>query len=45
MDDQLPAEAQSALAGNDFGWSFMIAVLALVAAECFMAMKFGHYKR
>ena len=30
---------------NDLGWSVMAIVLALVAAECFMAMTFGHYRR
>ncbi|MGB7161224.1 MAG: BatA domain-containing protein [Tepidisphaeraceae bacterium] len=43
--DQLPAETVSADAGNDYGWSVMAIVLALVAVECFMAMRFGHYRR
>lgn len=43
--DQLPAVDESDVAGNDLGWSFLIAVLALAAAECTMAMTFGHYKR
>ena len=33
------------LGGNDFGWPFMLAALIFVAAECFMAMRFGHYRR
>jgi Mg-chelatase subunit ChlD len=42
--DDLPAiTAQTA--GRDFGWSFMLVVLGLVGMECFLAMKFGHYKR
>jgi hypothetical protein len=42
--DDLPAiTAQTA--GRDFGWSFMLVVLGLVGAECFLAMKFGHYRR
>jgi hypothetical protein len=45
LDDQLPAEAASQISGNDFGWSFMLIVLTLVGLECFMAMKFGHYRR
>jgi hypothetical protein len=45
FDDQLPPPPQNATIGNDFGWSFMIIVLALVGLECFMAMRFGHYKR
>ena len=43
--DQLPAEPISEVAGNDYGWSIMAIVLALVAMECFMAMRFGHYRR
>jgi len=45
LDDQLPPPAKSDLPGNDFGWSAMILVLAFVALECFLAMRFGHYKR
>jgi hypothetical protein len=30
---------------NDWSWAFMCAVLALAALECFLAMRFGHYKR
>ena len=44
--DTLPAAALAeARGGNDFGWPFMLIGLALVAAECFMAMRFGHYRR
>lgn len=44
--DVLPAAVANAnLAGNDFGWPFMLAGLLLVAGECFMAMRFGHYRR
>jgi Mg-chelatase subunit ChlD len=43
-DDQLPA-LDTQQAGNDFGWSFMLVVLGLVGLECFLAMRFGHYKR
>jgi Mg-chelatase subunit ChlD len=43
--DQLPPVVQPDDAGNDFGWSFMLAVLGLVGAECFLAMRFGHYRR
>ena len=43
--DHLPPLTASEDQANDFGWSFMLVVLALVAAECFLAMKFGHYKR
>jgi hypothetical protein len=31
--------------GNDLSWTFMAIVLAFGAMECFLAMKFGHYKR
>jgi hypothetical protein len=31
--------------GNDLSWTIMAMVLVLAAAECFLAMRFGHYKR
>jgi hypothetical protein len=41
-----PAQVNAAnLAGNDFGWPVMLAGLLFVAAECYMAMRFGHYRR
>jgi Mg-chelatase subunit ChlD len=43
--DQLPPEPVTADSGNDYGWSVMALVLALVGVECFMAMRFGHYRR
>ncbi len=43
--DQLPAAAESATAGNDMGWNVMVFVLAFVGLECFLAMRFGHFKR
>jgi hypothetical protein len=44
--DSLPPPALDVTkAGSDFGWPFMLAVLIFVAAECFMAMRFGHYRR
>jgi hypothetical protein len=43
--DQIPAESLSRDTSNDFGWNFMIVVLLLAGAECFLAMYFGHYKR
>lgn len=45
LDDQLPPPEQAQLAAQDFGWSVMAIVLALVAMECFLAMRFGHYRR
>lgn len=43
--DQLPAVAERNEIGNDFGWSMMMIVLAMVGVECFLAMRFGHYRR
>jgi hypothetical protein len=43
--DQLPSLASSNDAGNDYGWSIMLIVLMLVGFECFLAMRFGHYRR
>jgi len=43
--DQLPAVAERNSAGNDFGWSMMMVVLGMVGLECFLAMRFGHYRR
>jgi hypothetical protein len=43
--DTVPAYALSRDDSNDLGWSVMMIVLALVIAECFMAMTFGHYRR
>jgi Mg-chelatase subunit ChlD len=44
--DQLPAmEAVGLQEGRDFGWTIMTIVLAAAAFECFLAMKFGHYRR
>lgn len=45
FEDELPPIQESETAGNDFGWSVMVIVLALVGLECFLAMQFGHYKR
>jgi hypothetical protein len=45
FSDQPAAEASHSDPGRDFGWSLMVMVLGLVAAECFMAMRFGHYRR
>ncbi len=44
--DQLPAEVTGVAAGGeDYGWPLMMAGLLLVGAECWMAMRFGHYRR
>ena len=42
---QVPQVAIQAETGNDLSWAFMLAVFALLAVECFMAMRFGHYRR
>jgi hypothetical protein len=41
----VPATAVAAETGNDLSWAFMLAVFALLAVECFMAMRFGHHRR
>jgi hypothetical protein len=41
----LPELASAADEGRDFGWSLMAIVLVLLGAECFFAMRFGHYRR
>ena len=42
---EVPATAVAAETGNDLSWAFMLAVFALLAVECFMAMRFGHHRR
>jgi hypothetical protein len=44
-DDAVQLAALNADSSNDWSWGFMAAVLALAALECFLAMRFGHYKR
>ena len=41
----LPAETATSTEANDFGWSIMTIVLALLGVECFLAMRFGHFKK
>jgi hypothetical protein len=43
--DQPPSETQVKDAGRDWGWHLMLIVFALLGAEAFMAMRFGHWKR
>jgi hypothetical protein len=43
--DQLPTESIAQETGNDLSWIVMAAVFALLLAECYMAMRFGHYRR
>ncbi len=42
---ELPPEASTKNEGNDFGWSLLTVVLALLGAECLLAMRFGHYRK
>lgn len=43
--DKTPAEALARDDSSDFGWTLMLLVLALLGVECFMAMRFGHYRK
>lgn len=45
LADSLPTEGAAIDEANDFGWTLMTIVLVLLGVECFMAMRFGHYKR
>ena len=42
---ELPNDAGAGRDSNDFSWWTMMLVLALVGFECFIAMRFGHYRR
>lgn len=43
--DSVPAPVVAAQQGKDLGWAVMVAVFGLLAAECLMAMRFGHHRR
>jgi hypothetical protein len=45
QDNQLPSPSARADAGNDWSRALMFALLGLAALECFMALRFGHYRR
>jgi aerotolerance regulator-like protein/VWA domain-containing protein len=45
LGDSIPVEVSQSEPDKDLGWGVMAMVLALAAGECFMAMKFGHYRR
>jgi hypothetical protein len=45
LGDAIPAEISRSEPDKDLGWGVMAMVLVLAAGECFMAMKFGHYRR
>ena len=44
-DDSISIAGLKADTCNDWSWALMAIVLSLAALECFMAMRFGHYKR
>jgi len=43
-DQPITALAESA-SGSDWGWTVMLAVLAMVGFESFLAMSFGHFRK
>jgi hypothetical protein len=44
--DELPTDAAAAANDrNDLGWWCMALLLAMIGFECFLAMRFGHYRR
>jgi hypothetical protein len=43
--DQLPPSLADDVAGNDFGWSIMVVVLGLLAAESLLAKRFGRDRK
>ncbi len=45
LGDSLPFDVLSRNDNNDIGWFLMFAVLILVGLECWMAMRFGHYRK
>ncbi len=45
LGDHLPPLAAQQSAGEDYGWTVMVALFSLVALESFMAMRFGHQRR
>jgi hypothetical protein len=45
LGDSVPAPAAAAEQSRDLGWAVMVGVLGLLAAECIMAMRFGHHRR
>ncbi len=45
LGDTIPSEASAEEEGSDFGWTLMVLVLVLLGVECFMAMRFGHYRK
>jgi hypothetical protein len=44
-DDSLAVAGLKIDSGNDWSWAFMALVFLFACLECFLAMRFGHYKR
>jgi hypothetical protein len=44
-DDALAPLAASTTGGNDFGWIVLVAAVAFIGVESFLAMRFGHNRR
>ncbi len=44
-NDEIPSDAALSRSGNDGGPIILLVVLAMLAVEGFLAMKFGHYRR
>jgi hypothetical protein len=46
LGDELPIEdVVAAKEGNDWAGALLLILLVLLGVECFMAMRFGHYRR
>jgi hypothetical protein len=45
LGDTTPGGGVARDDSTDLGWTVMLIVLGLVAFECFIAMRFGHYRR
>jgi hypothetical protein len=43
--DSVPVDIARTDQGKEMGWGIMVGVLALLALECVMAMRFGHQRR
>jgi hypothetical protein len=43
--DSVPVDIARPDQGKEMGWAIMVGVLALLAMECVLAMRFGHHRR
>ena len=43
--DSVPVDIARPDQGKEMGWAVMVGVLALLATECVLAMRFGHHRR